>query len=69
MAATDYTKDIDFIHKRIREQREEITSIFNRCISDEITIARFIDLNDSAVEVYLYFKKLKREYYGIKSES
>jgi len=65
MGAADYTKDIDFILKRIGEQNKEFDFIWEMFSNKSITKDRYDELFDSIWEVLNYFTGLKNEYYGI----
>ena len=60
--ATDYTKDIDFINKRLREQANEFDCIYTRLCDKTISRERYAELFASVGSVYKYFNELRRDY-------
>lgn len=55
-------EDIDFINKRIKEQRLYLVNLHVRAANRDITEERLQEIKPSAVNQLEYFTKLKQQY-------
>lgn len=66
--ATDYTKDISFINKRIDEQMTYNNELCLKHVKKELNDERFDEIYNSSISQFYHFINLRDQFYESKDK-